>query len=257
MDKEVKDQTAKEKTYAEVEYKGIIKDLQDERNKRQQIQFEADQSRRQMDALKQTIKDLEEKVSQKSEVSVSEKLKFEGKDEDYATVKDVKEGFTTLEKEATKKFQAAAKAANEAAKQEMLMEKFHASCQKAIEKYANRKDIGLDFETVYRAAVKLIGGNQYEEQAIFHSVNPGEALYKRGCEDPEIKMKLELEENQELLKDMGTRKVSKEILSGVPQPKSTEFFSLKEIAGMSVKEAQANLPKIEKSMEHWAKESKK
>ncbi|MCK4322593.1 hypothetical protein KAX08_08775, partial [candidate division WOR-3 bacterium] len=188
-----------EKVFTKVEHDGVIKDLQSERSSRQQAQFDLDASRRENEALKKTIED---NKSTKPIDLASEKLQFEGEDDDFAKVKDVKLGFKSLEKEATATFKKAQEAAKAAATQEMAKEKFDQSCLDATTKYGNRASIGLDFRTVYQAAIRLIGRNKYEELAIFHSKNPGERLYKKGCEDPEIKAKLDLEENQELLKNM-------------------------------------------------------
>ena len=139
---------------------------------------------------------------------------------------------------------------------QIAKEKFDKSCLDATSKYINRKDIGIDFRTVYQAAIRLIGRNNYEELAIFHSANPGERLYKKGCEDPGIKAKLDLEENQELLKNMGNRKVDKDSLTGGTKVKSDEFFTPQEIINMTPLEAKDELPKIEKSVKHWEEHRK-
>ena len=243
-----------EKTYTKIEHDGVIKDLQSERSNRQQAQFELDASRRELESLKKTVEEL--KNSKPTEL-VSDNIKIEGDDEDFAKVKDVKLGFKSLEKEATEKFKAAQKAALESAKQEASKIKFDESCQTAISKYANRASIGLDFQTVYQAAIRRIGGNKYEELAIYHSKNPGEALYKKGSENPDIKAKLDLEENQELLKDMGSRKVDKTSLAGGSPVKDTEFFTPQEVAAMTPVEAAEVMDKIEKSQKHWQEMRKK
>ena len=238
------------KIYTEKEHKGIITDLQNERSRYQDAQFNLDQSKRENESLKKRLTDLETKSNEKTELT-SDAIQFEGKDEDYATVKDVKLGFKSLEKEATATFKKAQIAAKAAAEQEMLKEKFDQSCADATTKYANLASIGLDFKTVYQVAIRRIGRNKYEELAIFHSRNPGEALYKKGCEDPEIKTKLDLEENQELLRSMETRKIDKEILTKGTKIKSDEFFTPKEVTNMSTSEAAANMEKIDKSIKHW------
>jgi len=254
MDIEKGDVQGKEKTYTEAEYKGIIKDLQGEREQRQRTQFNLDASKRDLEALQKTVEEL--KNSKPTELA-SDKMEFEGKDDDYATIKDVKKGFTSLEKETTARFKAAQKAAKAAADQEIAQEKFDNSLQDAEIKYSRLANVGLDFNTVYRAAIKRIGRNRYEQAAIFHSKNPGERLYKIGCEDPEIKAKLDLEENQELLKSMETRKVDKTSLTGGIKVKSDEFFTPQEVTDMTPQEAQKVMPKIEKSMKYWQELKKK
>lgn len=237
-----------EKTYTKAEYEGIIKDLQGERSNRQQSQFNLDASKRELESLRKTVEEL--KNSKPTELA-SDKLEFEGKDEDYATVKDVRRGFKSLEKDATAKFKTAQKAAKAAADQEIAQENFDESLRLAGIKYSKLANVGLDFQTVYNAAIKRIGRSRYEQAAIFHSKNPGERLYKIGCEDPEIKMKLDLEENQELLQSMETRKVDKEILTGGTKVKSDEFFTPQEVKDMDVSEAAKNMDKIDKSMAEW------
>jgi len=243
-----KDVNQEEKVYTKIEHEGILKDLQGERERYHQAQFELEQNRRELESLRKTTEDL--KSNQKVE-PIADSLKFEGKDEDYVTIKDAKANFQNFEKGALDVFKKAQKVAKEIDQQEKVMEKFHASCGQAIQKYSRLKDVGLDFDTVYKAAVRLIGRNKYEEQAILHSDNPGERLYKKGCEDPDIKAKLDLEENQELLKDMESRKVDKTSLTGGTKIKNDEFFTPQEVSNMTPSEAQKNLPKIEKSMIYW------
>ena len=253
---ETKEVNQEEKVYTKTEHEGILKDLQGEREKRQQAQFESESGKRDIETLRQTVEDLKLKINEKAE-PISDNLKFEGKDDDYVTVKDAKANFQNFEKGAMDVFKKSQVVAKEIDQQERVMEKFHASCGKAIQKYSHLKDIGLDFDAVYKAAVRMMRGNKYDEQAILHSDNPGERLYKKGCEDPDIKAKLDLEENQELLKDMETRKVDKTSLTGGTKIKSDEFFTPKEVSDMTPLEAQKVLPKIEKSMKYWAEMTNK
>ena len=247
---ETKEVNQEEKVYTKTEHEGLIKDTQSEREKRHQAEYENAMSKSQIEKLTKTVEELTSKINEKAE-PIADTLKFEGKDEDYVTIKDAKANFQNFEKGALDVFKKAQKVAKEIDQQEKVMEKFHASCGQAIQKYSRLKDVGLDFDTVYKAAVRLIGRNKYEEQAILHSDNPGERLYKKGCEDPDIKAKLDLEENQELLKDMESRKVDKTSLTGGTKIKNDEFFTPQEVSNMTPSEAQKNLPKIEKSMIYW------
>lgn len=248
VDEKVKDDTAEGKVYSEKEYGGIIRDLQSERSNRQQVQFDLEQSRRENESLKKTVQDAQAK---KDEKLIVDDVEFEGEPGDFVSKGEIKKHLGEFEKAAVKKFTDAQKVVAEKTEQDTLKTNFRSSCQDAITKYAGLKDIGLDFDTVYRAAIRLIGGNQYEEMAIFHSKDPGERLYKKGCEDPEVKMKLDLEENQEILKIMETRKVDKKSLVGSTKTGDKDYFTPQEVALMKPKEAQANLAKIEKSMEKW------
>jgi len=250
-----KDVNQEEKVYTKSEHDGLIKDTQSEREKRHQAEYERDMTKGEIEKLKKTVEELTLKVNEKAE-SIADKLKFDGDDEDGAKVKDVKANFKNFEKEAMNVFKKAQQAAKEAEKQERVMEKFHTSCGDAIKKYSRLKDVGLDFDTVYKVAIRMMRGNKYEEQAILHSSNPGEALYKKGCEDPDIKAKLDLEENQELLKNMDNRKVDLTNLTGGTKIKNDEFFTPQEVTNMTPLEAKDNLPKIEKSMKWWEEQRK-
>jgi len=245
-----------EKVYTKIEHEGVIKDLQKERTDRQEAQYAAEQSKREAESLRKTIEEMKEKSNEKIELT-SDKLKFDGKDEDYATVKDVKQGFKSLEENAAATFKKAQKVAKDLTEQARLKDRFDESCQKQIDKYIRLEPIGLDFETVYKAAIRRIGRNRHEELAILHDKNPGARLYKIGCEDPDIKAKLDLEENQELLNSMESRKVDKSSLTGGVKVKGDEFFTPQEIIAMTPLEAKENLPKIEKSMKHWEELRKK
>ena len=244
-----KDVTQEDKIFTKKEHDGVIKDLQSERDQRHEIQYKFEQSQRDIESLKKTVDEMKKSVPTEP---ISKRLNFEGESDDFAKIKDVKASFENFEKEAYEKLQKAQKEAKKTEKEEALKETYRSSCFKARERYLERKDIGLDFDTVYKAAIRLLGGNQYDELAILHSSNPGERLYKLGCEDPEMVQKLKLEANQELLKDMGTRKVDKTSLQTSTDTKDKEFYSLEKIAGMSTTEAQADLVKVEKSMEHYA-----
>ena len=97
----------------------------------------------------------------------------------------------------------------------------------------------------------MVGRNKYEEQALIHANNPGEAIYKKALEDPEFKAKFDLEENQELLKSVDNRKVDLTGLTGGTKIKNDEFFTPQEVKNMTPAEALKVLPKIEKSMVYW------
>lgn len=252
-----KEKNQEEKVYTKIEHDGVIKDLQKERSDRQEATsnlqeatFNLDQSRRENESLKKRLVDLEAKP--KETELISDKMEFSGEDDEPVTVKEVKRGFKNLEKDSAAKAKTALKAAKASADHETLMENFDKSLRLATEKYYRLKDIGLDFQTVYRSAIKRIGRNRYEEAAVLHSTNPGERLYEIGSKDPEIKAKLDLEENQELLKSMETRKVDKDSLTGGGEvKKSDEFFTPQEVSAMKIPEAAKVLPKIEKSRKHW------
>ena len=155
-------------------------------------------------------------------------------------------------KEAIAKTKAAEKAAKAAADYKTAKANYDNSCRLAEEKYSRLASVGLDFKTVYQAAIKRIGNNKFEQAAIFHSKNPGERLYKIGCEDPEIKAKLDLEENQELLNSMDSRKVDKDSLKG-SKVKDGELYTPEKVKGMSVKQIMEHLPEIQEAQKKWKK----
>jgi len=241
MDKDVKGQ---EKTYDQKHVDGLVKDLQGERSERQKYQFELDQTKKEIDSLKQTVQGFEAKKEQKS---VTSKLRF-GEDDDAVTNKQLKENLKELEETATEKMEKVQKKISDADKKVKLQQKYKESCNAAITKYIERKDIGLDWETVYQAAVKQIGGNKYAELALYTASNPGEAIYKKGCEDPEIKEKLALLKNKDVLDTVDKRKVDKKGLEGSSKG---EVYTFEKVSKMTQKQIMEHLPEIQEAQKNW------
>lgn len=238
----------KEKTYTQKEHDGIISDLQKERQGRQQSSFELSQSQSRLAILEKENKELKEK----EEIAKTKKSVIEGEDEDVVTIGEAKKieakVMTSIEKA-----QGIVKARDE---KERLDANFKKSCTTARTKYADRKDIGLDWEPVYQAAIKRIGGRtkiqaQIKEADIYHSDDPGEELYQEGLKDPEIKAKLELAKNEKILDTMGDRKVDKKGLTGETAKYGFHFYTPEEVAVMKPEEALKVKPDIDKSIEKW------
>lgn len=245
MEKDDKGQETKtEKTYDQKHVDGLVKDLQGERSERQKYQFELDQTKKEIESLKQAVQGFETKKEQKS---VTSKLRF-GDDEEMVTNKQLKENLKDLEETATDKIEKAQKAINEADKQTKLKVKYQESCKAAITKYIDRKDIGLDWEVVYQAAIRQIGGNKYAELALYTASNPGEAIYKKGCEDPEIKEKLALLKNKDVLDTVDKHKVDKKGLDGTGKD---EIYTLEKVSKMTQKQIMKNLPEIQEAQKNW------
>ncbi|GAH60620.1 unnamed protein product, partial [marine sediment metagenome] len=118
-------------------------------------------------------------------------------------------------------------------------------------KYADRKDIGLDYEAVKQAALLRIAGREHKQLDIYQSDNPAEELYQEGLKDPEIKEKLKLVKNEEILDAMGNRKVDKKGLTGETKNYGFHYYTPDEVAGMKPEEALKVKPDIDKSMEKW------
>ncbi|MBA7590509.1 hypothetical protein ES708_32633 [subsurface metagenome] len=233
----------KEKTYTEAEHKGVIKDLQKERQDRQQFGFELSQSQSRVATLEKENKDLKEK----EETAKIKKSVIEGEDEDILTKKDGRD----IEAKVMTSIEKAQKIVKQRDDKERLDANFKKSCTAARTKYADRKDIGLDFEPVYQAAIKRIGGKKYKELDIYTSDNPGEELYQEGLKDPEMKEKLELAKNEKILDAMGDRKVDKKGLTGETKHYGFHFYTVDEVAAMKPEEALKVKPDIDKSMEKW------
>jgi len=232
-----------EKTYTQKEHDGVIKDLQKERQDRQQFGFELSQSQTQLASLRKE----NEELKRKSEEKETKKSVIEGEDEDILTKKDGRD-IESKVMDSIKKAQAVVKAAET---KERLDANFKKSVAAAKIKYADRKDIGLDWEPVYQAAIKRVGGREFKELDIYNSDNPGEELYEEGLKDPEIKEKLELAKNEKILDAMGNRKVDKKGLTGESKQYGFKFYTSDEVAAMKPEEAQKVLKDIEKSMEKW------
>ena len=232
-----------EKTYSEAEHKGVIKDLQSERERRQQSGFELSQTQSRIAAL---VKE-NETLKNKSIEAESKKSVITGEDD---------EGLTKGEgRDIESKVMASVKKAQDivAAKAEKsrLDANFKKTCAAAEQKYLKRKDVGLDWRTVYQAGIKRIGSNQHKELAIYNSDNPGEELYEEGLKDPEIKEKLKLLENDKILDTVGNRKVEKKGLTGETKNLGFHFYTADEVAAMKPAEAQKHLSDINKSALKW------
>jgi len=240
---ETQDKVKEEKTYSETEHKGVISDLQKERQQRHDSEFKFSQSQAQLESLRKE----NEELKRKSEEKEIKKSVIEGEDGDILTKKDGRE----IESKVMTSIDKAQKLVKERDDKERLDANYQKSLTAAQTKYADRKDIGLDFETVRQAALRRIGGRKYKQLDIYTSDNPGEELYKEGLEDPEMKEKLALVKNEKILDDMGNRKVDKKGLTGETKQYGFHFYTIDEVAAMKPEEALKVKPDIDKSMLKW------
>ena len=247
---ETQDKGTEEKTYTQIEHDGVIKDLQGERTKRQDSEFKFSQSQAQLESLTKENEELKRKAEDKE----TKRSVIEGEDEDVLTKRDGRnieaKVMTSIEK-AQKLVKERDVKEKEKEKKDVLETKYQKSLTAARTKYADREDIGLDFEKVRQAALRRIAGRQYKQMDIYTSDNPGEELYKEGLEDPEIKEKVELLKNEKILDNMGNRKVDKKGLTGETKQYGFKYYTPDEVAVMKPEEALKVKPDIDKSMEKW------
>jgi len=232
-----------EKTYTQKEHDGVISDLQDERTKRHDSEFRFSQSQTQLESLRKENEELKRKAEEKE----IKKSVIEGEDDDVLTKKDGRD----IESKVMTSIERAQKIVKEKDEKERLEINYQKSCNAARIKYADRKDIGLDFETVRQVALGRVGGRRYKEMDIYTSDNPGEELYEEGLKDPEIKAKLELVKNEKILDAMGNRKVDKKGLTGEAKALGYTYYTPEQVAEMSPEEALKVKPDIDKSMLKW------
>jgi hypothetical protein len=244
-DKDVKgkETEGKERTYSEAEHKGVISDLQKERQQRQQFGFELSQSQSRLAALEKENEELKRRAEEKE----SKKSVIEGEDDDVLTKKDGR----TIEQKVMDNIKKAQEVVKAKEKKDRLDTNFKKSCAAARVKYIDRKDIGLDWETVYQSALRQIGGREFKELDIYNSDNPGEELYQEGLKDPEIMEKLELAKNEKILDAMGNRKVDKKGLTGEAKALGYTYYTPEQVAEMKPAEALKVKPDIDKSMLKW------
>ena len=233
----------KEKTYTQKEQDGVISDLQKERQLRHDSDFKFSQSQSQLESLKKE----NEELKRKSEEKEMKKSVIEGEDEDVLTKRDGRD----IEAKVMTSIEKAQKIVKERDEKERLEANYQKSLRAAKAKYADRKDIGLDFETVRQAALTRIGGRQYKQLDIYTADDPGEELYQEGLKDPEMKEKLKLVKNEKILDAMGNRKVDKKGLTGETKQYNFHFYTPDEVAEMKPEEALKVKPDIDKSMEKW------
>lgn len=242
-DKGQETQDKGEKTYTQKEHDGVISDLQKERQQRQQFGFDLSQSQSRLATLEKE----NEELKRKSEEKESKKSVIEGEDDDVLTKKDGR----TIEQKVMDNIKKAQEVVKVKEEKERLDANFKKSCTAARVKYADRKDIGLDWETVYQAALKQVGGRKFKELDIYNSDNPGEELYQEGLKDPEIAEKLELAKNEKILDAMGNRKVDKKGLTGEAKALGYTYYTPEQVAAMKPEEALKVKKDIDKSMEKW------
>ena len=240
---ETLDKGTEEKTYTQKEHDGVIGDLQNERTKRQDSEFKFSQSQTQISSL---IKENEE-LKRKSEEKESKKSVIEGEDEDILTKKDGRD----IEKKVMTSIEKAQKIVKERDDKERYQKNYNKSEVTARTKYADRKDIGLDYEAVKQAALLRIAGREHRQLDIYQSDDPAEELYQEGLKDPEIKEKLKLVKNEEILDAMGNRKVDKKGLTGETKQYGFHYYTPDEVAAMKPEEALKVKPDIDKSMLKW------
>jgi len=238
-----KTEEGKEKTYTQKEHDGVIKDLQKERQDRQQFSFELSQTQSRLAALEKENKELKEK----EEAAKIKKSVIEGEDEDILTKKDGRD----IETKVMTSIEKAQKIVKEREDNARYQKNYQKSEIAARTKYADRKDIGLDYQTVKQAALLRISGRQHKQIDIFQSDNPAEELYEEGLKDPEMKEKLKLVKNEKILDAMGNRKVDKKGLTGETKNYGFHFYTPDEVAEMKPEEALKVKPDIDKSMEKW------
>lgn len=245
MSKEEKGQEtqSEEKTYSESEHKGVINDLQSERTKRHDAEYKFSQYQTRMDSLTKE----NEKLKRESEEKERKKSVIEGDDEDVLTKRDGRE----IEKKAISSIEKAQKLVKERDDKEKYDKNYQRTEVSARTKYATRKEIGLDYDTVKQAALLRIRGRQHKQLDIYQSENPAEELYEEGLKDPEIKAKLKLAENEKILNTMEDRKADKKGLTGDTKNLGYHFYTVDEVAAMNPEEALTHKKDIDKSMLKW------
>jgi len=232
-----------EKVFTKKEHDGVISDLSKERQLRHDSEFKFSQSQAQLEALRKE----HEELKRKTEDTEIKKSVIDGEDDDVLTKKDGRD----IESKVMSSIEKAQKIVKEREEKERLDANYQKSIRAATNKYADRKDIGLDFETVRIAALGQIGGRRYKEMDIYTSDNPGEELYQEGLKDPEIKAKLELAKNEKILDAMGNRKVDKKGLTGEQKALGFHYYTADEVAVMKPEEALKVKSDIDKSMLKW------
>ena len=240
---ETQDKGTEEKIYTKKEHDGIISDLSRER----QLRHDSEAKFTQSQSLLESLKKENEEIKRKAEDAETKKSVIVGEDEDILTKKDGRD----IESKVMTSIEKAQKIVKERDEKERLEANYQKSLRAARIKYADRKDIGLDFETVRIAALGQIGGRRYKEMDIYTSDDPGEELYQEGLKDPEIKAKLELAKNEKILDAMGNLKVDKKGLTGGQKIIGFHYYTADEVAEMTPEEALKVKPDIDKSMPKW------
>lgn len=220
--------------YTPEEWSGLMNDKQSEVKTRQQTQAELAIARAEVSSLSERIKALESKP--KDEVIENPN--------DTVTRLELVNALKKQRKELTDGYENDKKTMTKKQKEAAVDRSFESSRKSKTEEKMGK---GLDFDSVWEAAKRVIEKNPGYKAVILSDPNPGEKAYEIGLLDPVIAKR-----NALMKKNFSDpKRISKLGLDSTDIPNN--YFSQERVSKMSEKEIEANLPAIRESQKTWKK----
>jgi len=225
------------------QFDGVLQDLREERRLRQYFANQVEESKRKVEEIQAQLKQIQEEKQNK----VFDEIVPGEKDEPVT-----KEGLI----KAYKALQEAEKQKKDAEERQKRAMNFNESINKVTAKYADRAKYGLDFDSlrpiIDRELARKVAENPYYKEALLYEKNPAEILYKMALEAPDVREKVKLIDNDELLSKVEGRKVDKTNLTGTQITPPKELTEA-EIVNMSHEERIKRRKEIGEFMKKRAK----
>ncbi len=195
-----------QETVPKKQFDGLLRDIQEERRLRQYFATQVDETKRAAEEMRRQLQKLEEERQNK------EFDKYvPGDNEEPITKADLMKAYEYM-----KQTERAQKQAEEMQRRRINLNE---SINKTTAKYANRAKYSLDFDSlrpvIDRELSRKIAENpNFVEGFLLYEKDPGEVLYEMALKAPDVKDRLKLIENDELLSKVEGRKVDKTDLGG-------------------------------------------
>lgn len=229
----------KEELVPKKNFDGLMRDIQDERAKRQFYATQLEQTQQQLKELQEKMKVLEKS----KEDEVLNNL-IPGDEDEPITKGQLKQTYQQMKQEEIR--------LKEQQEFQMRQQAFNQSINQARVKYQNRAKYGLDFDALRPIIDQKLNeeaqGNPFFVKSLYYKQNPGEYLYKMALEDPDVQARLKIMSNEKVLDDMENRKIDKSNLESDTAPSRPKTLTEKEIARMNPKEARKRMKEIEEYM---------
>ena len=206
VNKEVKTEVEPEGNVPKKQFDGVLKDLQEERRLRQYFANQVEDSKKKVDELQTQFKKIQEDKQNK----IFDEIVPGEKDEPVT-----KEGLVN----AYKAMKQAEKVQKDNNDRQVRAKNLNDSVIKSTTKYTERSKYGLDFDSLRpvidrELARKVAENPNYVENYLLYEREPGEVLYELALKAPDVKERMKLIDNKELLSKIEGRKVDKTDLGG-------------------------------------------
>ena len=220
--------------YTEQEWSGLLTDKQNEVRARQGGQALNAAQKIEIAELNTKIKSLETSTAEDKAGNLDETV----------TKRDLLKALKDQKAELTKEYVTDKQNMTKKEKEDAIDASFENARGKMTEAKMGK---GLDFDSVWEGAKRMLLKKPALKAVITSSKNPGQEAYDIGLQDPDIAKRVALDKKN-FPDQQRTQKVGLESTE-IP----AQYFSQERVAKMTKKEIQANLPAIRESQEKWKK----